>query len=112
MSVKIMRGTEGTSKGFGFVCFKNCEDAMKAREEMNDKDGLFVCRALKKEDRMKQIEENTRKFKLAMTKVNIYVKNLPIAASNKDIEEFLSRFGSIKSTKFFREEPKEGMKEG
>lgn len=83
---------------------------MKAREELNDKNGLFVCKALKKEERMKQIEENTRKFKLAMTKVNIYVKNIPIVATDEELVEFLSRFGSIKSTKFYRDKPSAQVK--
>jgi polyadenylate-binding protein len=35
ISVKIMKRDDGTSKGFGFVSFKNPESAKKAKEAMN-----------------------------------------------------------------------------
>jgi polyadenylate-binding protein len=35
ISVKIMKRDDGTSKGFGFVSFKNPESAKKAKESMN-----------------------------------------------------------------------------
>ena len=41
----------GKSKGFGFVCYKDGESAQKAVIELNGKDGMYVGRALKKEDR-------------------------------------------------------------
>jgi polyadenylate-binding protein len=42
MSVKVMRDGNGISKGFGFVCFSNHEDAMKALSTLNGKICLFL----------------------------------------------------------------------
>ena len=54
-SVLIARDEAGTSKGFGFVCFKQPEDAAKALMVMNDFElngnKLFVSELLKKSDR-------------------------------------------------------------
>lgn len=75
---------------------------MKACEEMNGKDGLYVTKAVKKEQRMKEIEMATHKFKMSMTKVNIYLKNIPNKATEEQLVEFLSKFGKIQSYKFFR----------
>ena len=35
LNVVIMKDAEGKSKGFGFVCFKNWQDAQKALEAFN-----------------------------------------------------------------------------
>lgn len=59
-SAKIMRDEKGNSRGFGFVCFSNPEDASKATTEMNGRTFgsklLFVCLAQRKEDRRAQLE--------------------------------------------------------
>jgi len=61
-SLKIMRNAEGLSKKFGFVCFKELDDADKFYNEsytvtLPDKQGgnkqLYVARALPKEERIK-----------------------------------------------------------
>jgi len=70
-------GESGETKapsGFGFVSFKNSEDAEKALEAFttggDDKDKdqtdfkqLFVCKAMKKADRQKQVKNRTTRFK-------------------------------------------------
>ncbi|XP_055860173.1 uncharacterized protein LOC106056709 isoform X2 [Biomphalaria glabrata] len=57
-NVKIIRDTDGTSKGFAFVTFKKVEDAVKAIEMLNGKeiDGrvLFAGPAIKKSGRKNQ----------------------------------------------------------
>jgi len=59
-SCKIMFDDKGISKGFGFVCFENNEDANKAVAEMNGKmigtKPLYVAVAQRKEDRRSQLE--------------------------------------------------------
>ena len=47
-----MRDDQSRSKGFGFVCFKECADASRAlSENSSEQGGLYVVEALKKEQR-------------------------------------------------------------
>lgn len=58
-SAKVMRDENGRSKGFGFVCFQEPENATKAVTEMNGKmvssKPLYVALAQRKEDRRAQL---------------------------------------------------------
>jgi polyadenylate-binding protein len=59
-SAVVMRDEKGNSKGFGFVCFANSDDATKALNEMNGKmmgsKPIYVNRAQRKEERRMQLE--------------------------------------------------------
>jgi len=60
-SAKVMRDQGGKSKGFGFVCFTNPEEATKAVTEMNnhmlDSKPLYVALAQRKDVRRSQLEQ-------------------------------------------------------
>lgn len=55
---------EQKSRVFDFVNYEKPEEARKAIEEMNDKDGLTVCRAQKREERDRLLRQNFEKLRL------------------------------------------------
>ncbi|CAG2233965.1 PABPC [Mytilus edulis] len=70
-SLKIMTDVRGESRGFGFVCYQNSDDAEKAVEELNDivinGKTLYVGRAQNKTERQAEImdkNEEIRKIKI------------------------------------------------
>lgn len=99
------------SRGYGFVCFKNCEDARKALEHFHEKQDessvsvdvqstsrgadesgqqlaqlqplpkLYVVPALKKELRDAYIRMRTLKFKKQMARQNLYFRGFPVDSS-------------------------------
>ncbi|XP_026192431.1 polyadenylate-binding protein 1 [Cyclospora cayetanensis] len=63
-SVKVMRDERGVSRGFGFVCFVNSEDATKAVAEMHLKyvrgKPLYTGLAERREQRLQRLQQRFR----------------------------------------------------
>lgn len=113
-SCAVMTDGEGKSKGFGFVAFKNSEDAEKAVNEMHEQsiDGsenkLFVCRAQKKSERQAELK---RKYEMQKAErmqryqgVNLYVKNLDDTVDDEGLRKHFEPFGKITSAKVMTDE--------
>ncbi|KAL6034097.1 hypothetical protein STEG23_024952 [Scotinomys teguina] len=66
-SVKVMRDSNGQSRGFGFVNFEKHEEAQKAVDHMNGKDvngqQLYVGRAQKRAERQSELKRRFEQMK-------------------------------------------------
>lgn len=99
------------NKGFGFVCFKDYQDALKAEAMIKEKKPIqeqltfpefafIVCRAIRKEDRISQIKiERLRIFKDR----NLYVKELPEFVDDEKLKQAFSEFGNVISARVMLE---------
>jgi polyadenylate-binding protein len=104
-NVVIMRNLDGSSKGFGFVCFEKHEDAVKAVEELNGalllSKKIWCGRAQKRSEREQELKSRFRVLKLEqMTKysgINLYIKNLEEEVTEERLKKEFSAFGTIKS---------------
>ncbi|KAF6171005.1 hypothetical protein GIB67_028566 [Kingdonia uniflora] len=107
-SAVVMKDSNGDSRGFGFVNFKNPDDAASAVEKLNgtsvnDDKVWFVGRAQRKSEREAELkakyqqERNGRfeKFQGA----NLYLKNLDDEVIDEKLKDMFSEYGTIMSCK-------------
>ena len=118
---------EPESLGFGFINFVDHESAVKAVEEMNDKeikvveDGeevtkvLYVGRAQKKAERERELRakyESEKMDRIAKFQgVNLYVKNLDDSVTDDVLRDEFSSMGTITSARVMRD-MKSGVSRG
>jgi polyadenylate-binding protein len=108
LSAKIMTDEAGKSKGFGFVCFKDFDDAKKALTAMANHHQMFVTRALKKTEREAIINKRTELYKNSLQKFNLYVKNIGEETKEEDIKEFFSQYGEIRNVRIMMGDASDG----
>ena len=76
-----MKDSEGKSRGFGFVCFANWQDAKVALEHFTKlseeiQGGIYVSEAKSKEQRQQEVAKQTYQWKKSMMYMNLIVKNV------------------------------------
>ncbi|KAL8549440.1 hypothetical protein ACS0TY_008321 [Phlomoides rotata] len=110
-SAVVMRDSDGKSRCFGFVNFKNADDAAKAVEALNGKSfndkEWYVGKAQKKTEREQELksrfEQTAREVVDKFQGVNLYVKNLDDTIDDDKLKELFSEFGTITSCKVMRD---------
>lgn len=85
-SLKISLNSDHSSRGYGFICFQDEATANKAIE-FSSKDAEVQALKFQPKDR--------RSFRKLIN--NVYVKNIPLDKSDKEIKEMFAAFGNIKS---------------
>jgi len=111
-SVAIMRNPDGTSKGFGFVCYEKHDDANSAVEKMQSQlfgnKKIWCGPAQKKSEREQELKTKFRVLKLEqMTKysgINLYIKNLEDEINEERLKKEFTQFGTIKSARIMVDE--------
>merc|ERR1712051_403214 len=111
-SLKVMKGEDNKSKGFGFVSY---EDSTHAEAACNDLDGkeiegkpIYVGRAQKKAERTAELKKKFDALKMErMTRyqgVNLYVKNLDDTIDDERLRLEFTPFGTVTSARVMYEE--------
>lgn len=107
-SAVVSKDSEGKSKGFGFVCFEEAEDAERAVQQLNQKElpggkSLFVGRAQKKAEREAEMKRRSEQAKAEQRNrtqgVNLYVKNLEDTINDERLTQSFAAYGTITSAK-------------
>lgn len=102
-SAVIMKNEDGTSKGFGFVCYVSSAVAMTVNGLMKSTEismGMTACEAKSKEQREEEAYKRNFNFKKSMMPFNLFVKGLEPGTTQDEIESFFGDFGALRKVKF------------
>jgi len=121
-SCKIMRKEDGTSRGFGFVNFKEADHAKAACEAINasktfggDKE-VYCGRAEKESERKEKLKKKYDAIRMERLKnnqlVNLYIKNLDDTIDDEKLRTTFETFGTITSAKVMRDKDRPEVSKG
>jgi len=121
-SSKVMRKEDGTSRCFGFVNFKEADQAKIAVEAMNgnkvfggDKE-LYVGRAEKESERKDKLKKKYDQIRMERLKnnqlVNLYIKNLDDSIDDEKLRMTFQQYGTITSAKVMRDKDRPEVSKG
>ena len=101
--------TDNNGRKFAIIVYSQTENALKAKEEMNNKKiddsdiGLYVDLLQKKSERKRiltsKIGDINNKLNQEFKNCNLYIKNLPYDLTDDKLREIFSKYGEIKSVK-------------
>lgn len=121
-SAKIMRKDDNTSRGFGFVNFKEPEAAKKATEAINGtkhwggEKTVYAGRAEKESERKEKLKKKYESIRMERLKnnqlVNLYIKNLDDAIDDDKLRAAFEQFGTITSAKVMRDKERPDVSKG
>lgn len=97
-SAVVMKDDAGHSKGFGFVCFSNPEDARNALS-LNGVDNLHVCEAKSKEQRREEVKRERLAKKRANQFCNLIARGLDNSITQEQLFTYFTQFGQVTSIK-------------
>jgi polyadenylate-binding protein len=111
LNAAVMRDADGTSKGFGFVCFADPQGAEEAvrfankppegegeeaasKEELSVKGvkvtSLYVKEAKKKKDRERELRHQNFNFKKSIMLFTLFIKNFPLGTTEQDLRQYFA----------------------
>eukprot|EP00960_Hanusia_phi_P071283 767517-Hanusia_phi.AAC.3 len=121
-SCKIMRKEDGTSKCFGFVNFKEADEAKKCCEELNGQKpfggerDIYAGRAEKESERKEKLKKKYDQIRMERLKnnqlVNLYIKNLDDTIDDEKLRQTFEQFGTITSAKVMRDKDRPEVSKG
>ena len=121
-SAVVMRKPDGSSKGFGFVNFKEADQAKASVEALHaskhfggDKD-LYAGRAEKESERKDKLRKKYEAIRMDRLKnnqlVNLYIKNLDDSIDDDKLRTSFEQFGTITSAKVMRDKDRPEISKG
>ena len=121
-SSKVMRKEDGTSRCFGFVNFKEADQAKAAVEAMNGnkvfggEKELYVGRAEKESERKDKLKKKYDQIRMERLKnnqlVNLYIKNLDDSIDDERLRTTFQQYGTITSAKVMRDKDRPEVSKG
>uniref|UniRef100_A0A7S0NAG1 Polyadenylate-binding protein n=1 Tax=Cryptomonas curvata TaxID=233186 RepID=A0A7S0NAG1_9CRYP len=121
-SAVVMRKPDGTSKGFGFVNYKEADqakagvDALNGTKAFGGEKDLYAGRAEKESERKDKLRKKYDSIRMDRLKnnqlVNLYIKNLDDAIDDDKLRTSFEQFGTITSAKVMRDKDRPEISKG
>ena len=99
--MKVSNNADGSSRGYGFICFQDEQSAIDAVAGTANDDGAIA------------IKFEVKQARSVLSLINnVYVKNIPESMTDEEIKGLFSPFGNIESMVISKNEKVEGVKYG